>query len=171
MGGQLRASSIVDGGSTFTVALPVAKAAEVVDTVDADLPAANDAAHSGTVLCIEDNLQNLRLMQRLLARRPGVRLAHAPDGAQGLAYIREHRPRLVFLDLHLPDMHGEEVLRQVTADPLTRGTAVVVLSADATPSQQRRLMAEGASNYITKPFDVREVLRVIDTVLGDEVTT
>jgi PAS domain S-box-containing protein len=170
MDGQLRASSIVEKGSTFTVILPKATAAHVVESVETDLPASRDVAHSGTLLCIEDNLQNLRLMQRLLARRPGVQLAHAADGAQGLAYIREHWPRLVFLDLHLPDMHGEEVLRQVKKDPAARGTTVVVLSADATPSQKRHLMAEGASHYITKPFDVREVLQVIDAALGSEVT-
>jgi PAS domain S-box-containing protein len=171
MGGQLCATSVVDEGSTFTLALPAGSAPQVVEAVDAQATGAVDSAHTGTLLYIEDNLQNLRLMQRLVARRPGVRLAHAPDGAQGLAYIRQHRPELVFLDLHLPDMHGEEVLRQVTQDPATRGTAVVILSADATPSQQRHLMAEGATNYITKPFDVREVLRVIDAALGHEVTT
>lgn len=171
MGGRLRAQSIVNRGTTFTVVLPIASAAQVPAVVEPDATAAVEAAHSGTLLYIEDNLQNLRLIQRLLARRPGVQLAHAPDGTQGLAYIRQHHPRLVFLDLHLPDMHGDEVLRQIVEDPTTRGTAVVVLSADATPSQRRRLMDEGATNYITKPFDVREVLHVIDATLGKEVTT
>ena len=170
MDGQLLASSTVGQGSTFSLVLPAASAAQAVETIAADAAAHLDAADSGTLLYVEDNFQNLRLMQRLLARRPGVQLAHAPDGAQGLAYIRQHHPRLVFLDLHLPDMSGEEVLRQVVADPTIQGTSVVVLSADATASQQRRLIGEGAANYITKPFDVREVLRVIDAVLGVEVT-
>jgi PAS domain S-box-containing protein len=171
MGGQLQATSVVDEGSTFTVVLPAASPVDVLEAVDVEPASAIKAAHTGTLLCIEDNLQNLRLMERLIARRPGVRLAHAPDGSQGLAFIREHHPQLVFLDLHLPDMHGEEVLRQVTLDPATRDTAVVILSADATASQKRRLMAEGAANYITKPFDVREVLRVIDAALGHEVAS
>ena len=170
MGGHLRATSVPDEGSTFSLALPVAPPVPSVTPADPEPTPATEAAHTGTLLCIEDNLQNLRLMQRLIARRPGVRLAHAPNGAQGLAYIREHRPQLVFLDLHLPDMHGEEVLREVRQNPATRGTAVVILSADATPAQQRHLIAEGAANYITKPFDVREVLRVIDAALGHEAT-
>jgi PAS domain S-box-containing protein len=170
MGGQLRASSIMDRGSTFTVVLPSATAARVADATEADTAVAADPARSGTLLYVEDNLQNVRLMQRLVARRPGVQLVHAADGAQGLAYIRQHRPRLVFLDLHLPDMHGEEVLRQVWEDPATRSTAVAVLTADATPSQRRRLLAAGASSYITKPLDISEVLKLIDEVLGGEVS-
>ena len=75
---------------------------------------------------------------------------------------------MIFLDLHLPDTSGEEVLRRIWEDPRTRRIPVVVFSADATLPQRRRLLASGAKAYITKPFDIREVLRLIDDTLTGE---
>jgi CheY-like chemotaxis protein len=59
-------------------------------------------------------------------------------------------------------MHGEEVLRRLWEDPLTRAIPVAVLSADAIPAQAKRLRAAGAIAYLTKPLDVSEVLQVLD---------
>jgi CheY-like chemotaxis protein len=105
-------------------------------------------------------------MERLLSRRPGVSLAHAPDGLTGLQMLKDGRPDLVILDLHLSDMDGEEVLRRIWSDPATRTVPVAVLSADATRHSQRRLQASGAIAYLTKPFDVAEILQLIDEVVG-----
>ena len=72
----------------------------------------------------------------------------------GLDLAREHDPDLVLLDLHLPDMPGEEVLRRLRGDERTAGIPVVVLSADARPSLIKRLLASGARAFLTKPLDV-----------------
>lgn len=101
-------------------------------------------------------------MQTLLARRPGIQLEHAPTGEAGLGLIRSRRPELVFLDLHLPDMPGREVLRRLWENPETRTIPVAVLTADATQAQRRRLLSDGAVAYLTKPFDIAEVLALID---------
>jgi len=69
------------------------------------------------------------------------------------------------LDLHLPDIGGGEVLRRLQADPKTAHLPVVVLSADATPGQIQRLLAAGASQYLTKPLDVTRFLEVVDQLL------
>jgi CheY-like chemotaxis protein len=74
----------------------------------------------------------------------------------------------VLLDLHLPDIDGNEVLRTLRADPATAALPVVVLSADATDRQIERLMAEGANAYVTKPIDVAEFLRVVNEHLPAE---
>ncbi|HET8680157.1 MAG TPA: response regulator [bacterium] len=118
-----------------------------------------------TVLYIEDNLSNLALVQRILARRPEVRLIQAVQGRAGLNLAREHRPDLILLDLHLPDIHGSEVLRLVKDDPTTRTIPVVVISADATTGQIERLIAAGARDYLTKPLDVRKLLSLLDEAL------
>ena len=76
------------------------------------------------------------------------------------------RPDLILLDLHLPDMPGEEVLRRVAADSALRGIPVAVLSADATAEQSRRLKASGAIAYLTKPLDIREVMALLDEQLA-----
>ena len=116
---------------------------------------------------IEDNLSNVRLMERILRQRPGVELLHAPQGDAGFAAIRTRRPDLVLLDLHLPDMSGEDVLRQLWSDPLSRHIPIVVVTADATPGLARRLKASGAMACLTKPLDVRDVLHLVDSVLNE----
>jgi CheY-like chemotaxis protein len=79
---------------------------------------------------------------------------------------RDERPDLILLDLHLPDMRGEEVLRQLKDDRAVRHIPVAVLSADAMPDQPKHLQASGAMTYLTKPLDISRVLRLLDDVLG-----
>jgi CheY-like chemotaxis protein len=119
-----------------------------------------------TVLYVEDNLANLRLVERLVALRPSVRLLVAMQGGLGLELAREHRPDLMLLDLHLPDDHGTRILRQLRADPATRDMPVVVVSADATPGQIARAQQAGADHYLTKPIDVHRFLAILDEHLA-----
>jgi CheY-like chemotaxis protein len=107
-------------------------------------------------------------MRGVLRQRPAVQLLHAPQGDAGLAMAVERRPQLVLLDLHLPDMPGEEVLRLLFENPATRGVPVVVVTADATPGLTRRLQAAGATAFLTKPLDIKRVLNLIDEVLGPD---
>lgn len=123
------------------------------------------------VLYIEDSAVNVKLVERILARRPDVRLVVAGAGRQGIELAREHRPGLVFLDLHLPDMPGEEVLRALRADPATASAFVVVISADTTPGLVERLRRLGATGHLVKPYDIPGLLRFVDEAGpdGDEV--
>ena len=123
-------------------------------------------AQAFTVLYIEDNLSNLRLVERILVRRPEITLLHSPQGQLGLELAREHRPDLILLDLHLPDTHGEQVLEQLVRDPRTAAIPVLVISADATPGQIERLTAAGARAYLTKPLDVQTFLATVDGFLA-----
>ena len=86
------------------------------------------------------------------------------QGRLGIDLAREHQPDLILLDLHLPDLHGHEVLDSLKGDPATRDIPVVVVSADATPTQVERLLAAGAAEYMTKPIDVE---RLLDVVTGN----
>ena len=165
MGGTLGVESRVDHGSTFWVELPLSEAqGEIaVQPVEGHSAArSSDSGATGTVLYIEDNPSNRRLMERLLSRRPGVRLIGASNGQAGLDLACADRPDLILLDLHLPDMRGEDVLRRLSEEPRTRVIPVAVLSADATPAQARNLLAAGAAAYLTKPLNVDDVLRLLD---------
>jgi CheY-like chemotaxis protein len=122
-----------------------------------------------TVLYIEDNLSNLQLVERILSRRPGVRLIPAMRPQLGLDLAAEHDPGLLLLDLHLPDMSGQEVLRRLRAEPRTARVPVVILSADARPSLIQELLDRGVRAFLPKPLDVRELLGLVDTVLAERV--
>ena len=118
------------------------------------------------VLYIEDDPVNFTLVERILEFRPALTLMHARSGASGVELATAHGPKLILLDLNLPDMHGSEVLRQLQKEPTTAKIPVVVLSADATPSQIERLLTAGARNYLTKPFDIDPFLAVVDEMVG-----
>src|SRR5213595_3238347 len=118
------------------------------------------------VLYIEDDPVNFTLVERILEFRPALKLMHARSGEEGLELAQAHQPKLVLLDLNLPDMHGSEVLRQLQREPATANVPVVVLSADATPSQIERLLTAGARNYLTKPFDIDPFLTVVDEMVA-----
>ncbi len=168
MGGQLRVDSLVDQGTTFTIDLAETAAAAVLDdaVADAGRPESADSA-VGTVVYIEDNAANARLMERIIARRRGLRLVHAGDGITGMEVVRRQRPALVLLDLQLPGMPGEAVLRELWSNPVTRSIPVVVLTADATRGLSERLLRAGAKACLTKPLDVQQVLRTIEQLITE----
>jgi PAS domain S-box-containing protein len=170
MGGRLDVESVPGEGSTFTVELPLAESPLALLEADPTEPVPTRASLAGqhTILYIEDNLSNLKLIERLFERRPQVRLLSTMQATLGIELARQHVPALILLDLHLPDMGGEETLRRLRADPLTRQIPVIVVSADATSSNTRRLLEAGASDYLTKPLDMSRFLKVIDAALrGD----
>lgn len=163
MGGAIGAESQTDIGSTFWIELPESVAAAATPGVQpSPSPSAIAAATSGVVLYVEDNHSNVRLMERLLSRRRGVTLLNAPTGEEALATARREHPDLILLDLHLPDIPGEEVLRQLWADAATRPIPVAILSADAMNHQAKRLMAAGAVAYLTKPLQLARLLQLLD---------
>jgi signal transduction histidine kinase/ActR/RegA family two-component response regulator len=171
MGGSLELETIPQQGSTFWVELPLIEApAEAA----ADLGAApqpepeqvEQTGHDLTVLYIEDNVSNLQLVERVMQRR-GIALISAMRPQLGLDLAGEHQPDLILLDLHLPDMPGQEVFRRLRANAKTAEIPVVVLSADARPNLISRMLDDGVRAFLTKPLDVKELLELIDAVADE----
>jgi CheY-like chemotaxis protein len=173
MGGTLELASTPQQGSTFWIELPLAEAPvqQAERQLDGEpAPAAEQADRTGpelTVLYIEDNLSNLQLVERVLGRRPGVRLISAMRPQLGLDLAGQHHPDLILLDLHLPDMPGEAVLRRLWSSPATADIPVAILSADARPVLIERLLGEGFREFLTKPLDVKELLGLVDTIAAE----
>ncbi len=171
MRGTLGVDSTVGRGSTFWVEFPLSVEEQPAAQRSAEGPrpagVAEAARGAFTVLYIEDNLSNLELIQHLLSRRPEIKLLSAMQGRLGLDLAREHRPDLILLDVHLPDVPGAEMVRLLREDAKTRHIPVVVVSADALPTQIQRLLAAGARAYLTKPLEVRKFLDVVDEVLAE----
>jgi signal transduction histidine kinase/ActR/RegA family two-component response regulator len=169
MGGRLGVQSTLGHGSTFSVELPrVEGPVERYERLhDGGHPASTtpSVAKRPVVLHIEDNLSNLKLVERIFAQRD-VEVVGAMQGRLGLELAREHQPTLVLLDLHLPDLGGEQVLQRLRDDPVTASIPVVIVSADATTGHIQRLLTAGATAYLTKPIDVRELLATLDHAIS-----
>jgi signal transduction histidine kinase/CheY-like chemotaxis protein len=104
------------------------------------------------VLHIDDDPMLSTLVRRILANRSDLRLLTATHGRTAIELVARIRPALILLDLRLPDMPGEELLRRLHSDAGTRDIPVVVLSGDTTPETMTRLLTHGATEYLAKPF-------------------
>lgn len=168
MGGEIGAVSEMGRGSTFWVELESADAPEERAETPVQGPPEVPEGPGGerTVLYVEDNLPNLRLVERILARRLTTKLIAAMQGSLALELARQHRPQLILLDVHLPDIDGDEVLRRLRGHPDTRAIPVVVVSAEATPRKIERFLGAGARAYLTKPLDAKQFLEVVDEILA-----
>jgi len=167
MGGSLELVRSSPAGSSFLVTMTVAT--DPAAGLDEEAVAAAVSSHAGnepaTLLYIEDNLANLSLVETILLSRPAWRTLPALQGQLGVELARQHVPDLILLDLHLPDIGGEEVLRRLRSDPRTSHIPVVIVSADATQSSLDRLHAAGADAYLTKPLDLDDFLATVDRFL------
>ena len=171
MGGQIGVESRVGEGSTFWVEFPVvpspverfASSGSEAEPGEGD---ANRVAQK-KLLYIEDNASNVQLMELIVQQRPRIRLLTATEGRAGLQQARTERPDLILLDLHLPDIGGEQVLQELLNHPATGSIPVIIISADATPGQIQRLLKAGARSYLTKPIDIAALLMVLDATLGN----
>jgi PAS domain S-box-containing protein len=169
MGGSVGVVSAPGQGATFTVTLPSHSGVEenVPRTAVQPRHATAQLAPPGgpaTLLYVEDNEPNVHVVEHLLRLRPGWTMIHAGLGRLGVEFARAHRPDLVLLDLHLPDLGGHDVLRSLKRRADTRDIPVVILSADASPGLARKLVDAGAEQFLTKPLDFDVVLALLDDV-------
>ena len=165
MGGTLHAESATGSGATFVLTLPVASRQPGPST---PAPGSDPEAQRyglRRVQYVEDNETNVEVMRGMLLQRPQITLAVSGLGLDGLLAIRQQRPDLVLLDMHLPDIDGLELLRQLQADASTADIPVVVVSADAIPAQVDEALAAGARHYLTKPVNRASLLSVLDELL------
>jgi len=119
---------------------------------------------SHKILVVDDEPDVLRMLEVVLGRR-GHRVLTAPTGIEGLVTAQGERPDLILLDIMMEGMDGWEVLKLLKLEEGTREIPVVMLSARVEPRDKIRGLQEGAVDYITKPFSVREMLETIEAVL------
>jgi signal transduction histidine kinase/ActR/RegA family two-component response regulator len=167
MKGQLTVASVLGQGAAFTVSLT--RAPDLIHIPRPSpapaLPAAVPHVPAGaglSVLSIDDNPANLEVIARYLRSRPNTRLLSAISGRTGIECAVRDLPDIILLDLHLPDLNGDQVLNELKADPVTAGIPVIVLSADASRGVIRRLLAGGAFAYLTKPIELAELGKHLD---------
>jgi PAS domain S-box-containing protein len=169
MGAEIGVESTPGAGSVFWVELALTSIpAEHVKRLAGQPPvAALSEKPKSTVLYIEDNLANLTLIKHVLAGDSTISLISAMQGSIGLDLARQHHPDLILLDLHLPDMRGDELMCLLRAEPGMRDIPVVVISADATSHEIDRLLLTGVKAYLTKPIDSKQFLQVVTETLNE----
>jgi CheY-like chemotaxis protein len=138
---------------------------EEADRSDAASAVSTNRASARTLLYVDDNAANVRLVDLLLEQRPGVRLLSADSGRLGLELARQHRPDVILLDMHLPDIQGIDFLRTIRQEPLLARTPVIVVSAEDDRQSPLQMIAAGAQVYLTKPLNLFEFFAALDAVL------
>jgi two-component system alkaline phosphatase synthesis response regulator PhoP len=102
-----------------------------------------------------------------VVRKAGYEVVMAEDGMEALTMARQERPDLIFLDIMMPRLSGQEVCRQLKQDPDTKGAYIVMLTARGQEEDERRAMEMGADEFMTKPFSPRKMRAKLQEVLGE----
>jgi len=168
MGGSIGVSSTVGEGSVFWIEFVAAAAPKLVDDGVAhatQAPAPTDAVPR-TLLYVEDNPANLKLVEQIIARRPDLCLLCARDATLGMEMARTRLPDVILMDINLPGMSGIDAMQMLGADAQTAHIPVVALSANAIPSDVENGLEAGFFRYLTKPIKVDEFVRTLDLALA-----
>jgi signal transduction histidine kinase len=169
MGGSVNVDSTVDVGSTFWVDLAACEQAVMPDPQAGQaalMAGARRSRSCRTMLYIEDNPANLKLVEEIIRPRSDLRLMSAPDGQEGIDLARRHLPHVILVDINLPGFDGYEIRRILRADPRTAQIPVIAVSASAKPGDVKRGMEAGFYRYITKPIDIDVFTAAIDNALA-----
>jgi PAS domain S-box-containing protein len=172
MGGAIGVESTVGAGSVFWFELTAAAAPQFT-VEDGGLKASeglqvNSNAKVHTVLYIEDNPANLKLVEQIFARRADMRLLTAVTGNDGIELARINLPEVILMDINLPDISGFEALRILRKDAATAYIPVIAISANAIVKDINKGLQTGFFQYITKPIKVNELLDTLDLTLKSQ---
>jgi CheY-like chemotaxis protein len=168
MGGSIGVESDLGTGSTFWIELNAAEPSTAAHPLQGSRPAAApvDESEEKVILSVEDNPVVLSLLNGIINLRPQMRIVSIQNGSKAFQAVLDNHPDMVLLDLHLPDVDGEEVLRELKKDPRTSAIPVVILSADAISERAQTLLTAGAEAYVTKPIRISTFLGLIDETLA-----
>ncbi|HEY3376460.1 MAG TPA: PAS domain S-box protein, partial [Armatimonadota bacterium] len=169
MGGSIGAESSVGVGSEFWIELMADVEPQLAFEEESPSPAvplqALQSARRRTLLYIEDNPANMKLVEQLIARRPDLRLLTAVTAGLGIALARSSQPEMILMDINLPDISGIDAMKILHADPSTAHIPIVALSANAMPRDIEKGMEAGFFQYLTKPIKVSEFMETLNLTL------
>ncbi len=120
------------------------------------------------ILLVDDVQAILDEEIRVLSKLTGIQIATATTGTAALKYIVDHRPDIVFLDLMLPDLSGEQICRVVKSKPQLEGISVIIVTGKDDPAQIERAFSVGCDAYVTKPFQEEDLLTKVRVLLSEK---
>ncbi|KAB8333719.1 PAS domain S-box protein [Scytonema tolypothrichoides VB-61278] len=168
-GGSVHVESTPDAGSRFSITLPWSEQDNVVYPAPAPAPAPAPMMVSWPqpprVLVVDDHEVSLELFAALLTQA-GCTVLTARNGTEALEQIRTWRPNIVLLDIQMPGLDGLEVIQRVRADASVATTPIIAVTALAMAGDRERVLAAGATRYLTKPVGMRSLIVHIAEVLA-----
>jgi PAS domain S-box-containing protein len=169
MRGSIGVESTVGIGSVFWIELLLTTAPALAAT-DSDSTSVTPvqvpaAARQRTLLYVEDNPANMKLVEKLIAQRPDIHLLSAVNGTLGIEVARASRPEVILMDINLPGISGIEAMKILREDPGTAHIPIVALSANAMPRDIEKGMEAGFFRYLTKPIRVKEFMDTLNVAL------
>jgi len=169
MGGVIGAQSTVGTGSVFWFELvAIAEPHFGVDAFESAAvtrPRASRQARVHTLLYIEDNPANLKLVEQIIERHPDMHLLTAVNANLGIELARTNQPEVILMDINLPGINGFEAQKILREDPATAHIPIIAISANAMPLDVERGLKAGFFRYITKPINVNEFITALDLAL------
>jgi PAS domain S-box-containing protein len=169
MGGVIGVESTVGVGSVFWFELGTATAPQLAVNRAEPKAVAEVRVRYGaplrTLLYVEDNPANLKLVEQLVARRPDLRLLSAINGKLGIELARRNQPEVILMDINLPGMSGIEALKILREDQATAHIPVIAISANAMPRDIEKGLQAGFFWYLTKPIKVKEFTDALNVAL------
>ncbi|MBO0348989.1 response regulator [Phormidium pseudopriestleyi FRX01] len=119
-----------------------------------------DLANPITILIVDDVLDNIRLLSRILVKR-GYQTRKALNGSMALTAIKASKPHLILLDVQMPEMSGFELCQLIKSHPDTADIPIIFVSANDDSSEKRKAIQFGGVDYIPKPFNIEKLVEVI----------
>jgi len=169
MGGTIGVTSSQGVGSMFWIELSSTEPVPSRVDPNAERPAENHRHEEGeptTVLYVEDNPANLKLVEEIISFRPDLKLLSAPDGHLGLELARAHQPDIILMDINLPGMNGIDAVKLLANDPRTAHIPVIALTANAMPRDVEKGLAAGFFRYLIKPINIDEFTEAINSTMA-----
>ncbi len=168
MDGELTVESTQGVGSSFKITLSSADSPSPADSLFSRgfLERKLLEQLTGKILLIEDNAMNLKLLTRLFRECPAIQFVTAIEGREGIQKAIEFRPDAILLDLHLPDMSGADVLKELKGLTELEDVPIIIVTADAFSNQSRKLIEAGAFRYLTKPFVLNDLINAVSDALN-----
>ncbi|MDH5483911.1 MAG: ATP-binding protein [Gammaproteobacteria bacterium] len=172
MHGNLQIKSQPGSGSTFTINIPTGKTSSPTNHASQEKLRPVNLSHiengQHKILYIEDDLANIKLVQRILEKYPSIQLLISETGLDGINTAKKERPDIILLDINLPDLTGYDVIEQLRRNVGLDTTPILAVSANATSENINRGLTAGFDHYITKPINIRIFLDILNESLAQK---